>query len=65
MTKELLKFEITEALVKVQVESALALSFSNRGETETLAVHARRAKKSLNYIIKLIQEYNRKEQNHD
>lgn len=62
MTKELLKFEITEAIVKVQVESALALSSSNRGENKFLAEHARRAKKSLNHIIKLIREYNRKEQ---
>lgn len=62
MTKELLKFEITEALAKVQIESALALNSSNRGETTPLAAHARSAKKSLNYILKIIQEYNRKEQ---
>lgn len=62
MTKELLKFEITEALAKVQIESALASSFSNRGETAHLAAHARSAKNFLNYILKIIQEYNRKEQ---
>lgn len=61
MTKESLKFEITEAFVKVQVESALALSYSNRGDIANVATLARRAKKSLNYILKLIQEYNRKE----
>lgn len=65
MTKELLKFEITEALAKVQLESALSLSFSNRGEIANVAKLARRVKKSLNYILKLIQEHNRKEQNND
>ena len=61
MTKELLKFEITEALAKVQVESAWALNFLNRGETAPLAAHVKSAKKSLNDILKLIREYNRKE----
>ena len=65
MTKELLKFEITEALAKVQLESALSLSFSNRGEIAHVATLARRVKKSLNYILKLIQEHNKKEQNND
>lgn len=62
MTKELLKFEITEALAKTQIESALSLSFANRGQNKIVDSHAKMAKKHLNYIIKLIREYNRKEQ---
>lgn len=62
MTKELLKFEITEALVKAQISTALSLSFVNRGQNKIVDIHAKSAKKHLNYIIKLIREYNRKEQ---
>lgn len=64
MTKDLLKFEIIETVVSVQMELAFSLGDANRGEFKCFEGKAKSIKKRLNRIIALMQEY-RKEQSNE